>query len=169
MGKFKDEHGESRIGHFFRESKLVNGIKKIAPELVDGLGDFVAAKTGIEWFDEIGDKISKKQDVPNDVKLNLIDKIREERLRFEAELKDIQSARDMQIAALNQDDKFAKRFIYMFATAFALVTVILVTLLFFVEVPQENKTLVDMSLGVLIGTGLTGIFNFFYGSSHKTQ
>lgn len=167
MGKFKDENGESRIGKFFRDSKLIDGIKTVAPQLLDGIGDIIAEKTGIEWFDTIGDKISKTEDITPEVKINLIEKIREERLRFEAVLKDVQDARAMQVAALNQDDKFARRFIYYFATAFVGLTITILILLLFVQVPEENKTLIDMGLGVMIGTGVTGVFNFFYGASHK--
>jgi len=169
MGKYKDKHGESRIKHFFRDSKLVNGIKKFAPNLVDGIGDVIAAKTGIKWFDEIGDKIAKSDKIPPKDKELLLADIEDERLRFMAILADIQDARNMQVEALRQDDKFAKRFIYYFASIFSLITIAVVIALLFVKVPEENKTLVDMSLGVLIGTGITGIFNFFFGSSQKEK
>lgn len=169
MGKFKDEHGKSRIKHFFQDSKLVEGIKKVAPELVDGVGDIIAAKTGIKWFDEIGDKIKGSNKINFEDQEKMIELVKEERLRFEAVLADMQDARSMQKEALKQDDLFSKRFVYYFATAFSIITIAIVIMLLFIEVPEKNKTLVDMSLGVLIGTGISGIFNFFYGSSAKEK
>lgn len=45
----------------------------------------------------------------------------------------------------------------------------LVILLMFLEIPEGNKSIVDMSIGLLIGTGVIGVITFYYGSSAGSQ
>lgn len=84
-------------------------------------------------------------------------------------LKDLDSARNMQIEALKQDDKFAKRYLYYLATAIILMTFIFDTCLFFVEIPERNHDLVNMVAGTLNTTGFAAIVYFFFGSSKSSQ
>lgn len=89
--------------------------------------------------------------------------------REEAYLKDTQDARHMQVAALHQDDLFAKRFVYVFAalwSAFAMVFMLIVTLH---DIPEKNVRMVDTILGFLLGTAIAGIFNFFLGTTYRSQ
>lgn len=86
-----------------------------------------------------------------------------------AYLADTQSARNMQIAALQQGDLFAKRFIYWFAivwSAFAMAFMLTVTL---GDIPEKNLRMVDTILGFLLGTAIAGIFNFFLGTTFRSQ
>lgn len=90
-----------------------------------------------------------------------------------AYLADVQSARNMQVAALGQDDLFSKRFVYVFAaawSAFAMAYFVAVT---FAEVPSEGQRIADTILGVLIGNVLGSVFSFFFGttkgSAEKTR
>ena len=78
---------------------------------------------------------------------------------------DRDSARDMQAAALNQEDLFSKRFIYYLATGVFAFSALIVVMLFFVEIPEENQRIVDMVLGVIVGSGLVSVLNFFYGAN----
>lgn len=89
--------------------------------------------------------------------------------REEAYLIDTQNARHMQVAALQQDDLFAKRFIYLFAalwSAFAMIFMLIVTLC---DIPEKNVRMVDTILGFLLGTAIAGIFNFFLGTTYRSQ
>lgn len=89
--------------------------------------------------------------------------------REEAYLGDTQDARHLQVAALQQDDRFAKRFIYWFAiawSAFAMGFMLLATL---ANIPDKNLRLVDTILGFLLGTAIAGIFNFFLGTTYRSQ
>lgn len=79
------------------------------------------------------------------------------------------SAREMQKTALNQEDIFSKRFIYYFAGFMAISVLIILILLFFVEIPSENQRIVDMTLGIFIGSGFIQIINFLYGSSKGSK
>lgn len=88
---------------------------------------------------------------------------------LKAELADISSARDMQKEALRQDDKFAKRFIYYFATFITVTTIAYVFVITFATIPEPNIRFADTVLGFLLGTLLATIINFFFGSSHGSE
>lgn len=87
----------------------------------------------------------------------------------EAYLADIDSARKMQIAALQQDDVFSKRFIYYFAIGWSLFAGIYFMSVTFGTIPEHGVRAADTILGVLIGTVITGFFSFFYGSSVRSR
>lgn len=89
--------------------------------------------------------------------------------REEAYLKDTQDARHMQVAALQQDDLFSKRFVYFFAAAWSLFAMIFMLIVTLGDIPKENVRMVDTILGFLLGTAIAGIFNFFLGTTFRSQ
>jgi hypothetical protein len=89
--------------------------------------------------------------------------------QFEAEVKDRDGARAMQIAALQQDDWFAKNFLYIFTSVWSIFAMAYFTFVTFGTVPEGGVRMADTILGVLIGTVLTGFFNFFFGSSKSSK
>lgn len=99
-------------------------------------------------------------------------KIEDNKISAELEkeyLKDIQSAREMQIAALNQDDLFSKRFIYYLASFWSIGGALYIALITFMTIPPENTRFADTILGFLLGTIIAQILSFFYGSSKSSQ
>lgn len=82
-----------------------------------------------------------------------------------AYLADVQSARELQVAALGQEDLFSKRFVYIFAAAWSVFSMIYFAAVTFAEVPSEGQRIADTILGVLIGQVLGGMFSYFYGST----
>lgn len=74
-------------------------------------------------------------------------------------------ARAMQVAAMQNGDKFTKRFIYYFATAWSLFAFAYLAMITFADIPAANVRFADTVLGFLLGTVLAGMFGFFYGSS----
>lgn len=80
-------------------------------------------------------------------------------------LNDMANARAMQITALQQDDKFSKRFIYYLAIGIILVTFIFDFCFFFVDYPERNHDIINMIAGTLNSTGFAAIIYFFFGSS----
>ena len=76
-------------------------------------------------------------------------------------------AQQMQVAALGQDDKFSKQFIYYFAAGWSLFAMIFICWASFGKV--SNIRVVDTVLGFLLGTAISGIFQFFFGSTVKSQ
>lgn len=97
------------------------------------------------------------------------------RLRLEALqsiLDDRQDARAMQVAAIQSDDKLARRFLYAFAGGWSLFSMLFVAGIVFVGVPEESTRFADTVLGFLLGTLIAAIINFFFGSSsneHELQ
>lgn len=94
-------------------------------------------------------------------------------VKSKAEFKDRQKAREMQQAALGQEDKFSKRFIY-YLTSFLIITGIgYLFMVSFLVTPKENQRIVDTALGFIMGTVISSVIAFFYSSTktsnEKTQ
>jgi len=78
---------------------------------------------------------------------------------------DRRSARDMNITSLQQDDKFVKRFIYVYASVTTFVTFAYIFFITFWTIPETNVRFADTVLGFMLGTLLATIITFFFGSS----
>lgn len=86
-----------------------------------------------------------------------------------AYLADTANARAMQVAALGQDDKFSKRFVYIFAAYWSLVSSAYIGFITFGEIPANNVRFADTILGFLLGTLIATIIQYFYGSSRSSS
>lgn len=89
--------------------------------------------------------------------------------REKAYLADTDSARKMQIAALEQNDLFSKRFVYWFAIIWSLFAMGFFIAITFADVPEKNLRMADTILGFLIGTAIASVFNFFLGTSVSSR
>jgi hypothetical protein len=78
---------------------------------------------------------------------------------------DVANARNMQVEALRQDDVFAKRFIYLFATFWSIFASGYIAFITFGTIPADNQRFADTILGFLLGTVVATILQFFFGSS----
>jgi hypothetical protein len=78
---------------------------------------------------------------------------------------DTANARNMQVEALRQDDSFAKRFIYIFATFWSIFAAGYIGFITFGTIPADNQRFADTILGFLLGTVVATILQFFFGSS----
>ena len=86
-----------------------------------------------------------------------------------AYLADTDSARKMQVAALQQDDVFSKRFVYYFSIVWSLFGMIFMLVATLADIPKENINTVNVILGFLLGTAISSIFSFFLGTSRSSQ
>jgi hypothetical protein len=78
------------------------------------------------------------------------------------------SARDLQKAALAQDDLFSKRFIYYYAIGITLLSFAFIFWAAFgpeINPNSQNARIVDTVLGFLLGVSLSAIIQYFFGSS----
>ena len=89
--------------------------------------------------------------------------------QFQLENEARASARHMQEVALQQDSWFAKNFLYMFTSVWSVFAMTFFAMASFFTIPEANTRIVDTIIGVLIGTVLTGFFNFFFGSSKGSK
>ena len=141
---------------------ISNGLPKVADAVLDKGIDYVQDKLGITLKPE-------HELQPEDVTKLKEQANKHEEFMVELDFKNIQDARSMQKVALEQDDTFSKRFIYYFATAWSLFAMLYFAFVTFGTVPESGTRMADTILGVLIGTVITGFFNFFYGSSKSSK
>lgn len=80
-------------------------------------------------------------------------------------LGDVQNARAMQVVALGQDDLFSKRFVYYFAAAWSLFSMVYFMSVTFAPPAPAGQRIADTILGVLIASVVGVMFSYFYGST----
>ncbi len=86
-----------------------------------------------------------------------------------AYLADTDSARKMQVAALQQDDLFSKRFVYYFSIVWSLFSMAFMLVVTLADIPNDNVNTVNVMLGFLLGTAISSIFSFFLGTTKSSQ
>lgn len=82
-----------------------------------------------------------------------------------AYLADVQSARNMQVEALKQDDLFSKRYVYYLASFWSIVAMVYIFMITFMAIPESNVRFADTVLGFLLGTIIATVIQYFLGSS----
>ncbi|MCK5774808.1 MAG: hypothetical protein KAH25_01460 [Bacteroidales bacterium] len=91
-----------------------------------------------------------------------------ETLQQQQILNDVNSARDLQKEALQQNDIFSKRFVYYFAIILVVISFTYIFVTSFYKMPETNNRLVDLLTGGVI-TIISTIVNFFFGSSKGSR
>jgi len=89
--------------------------------------------------------------------------------QFELENADRDSARHMQEVALQQEDLFAKHFIYWFAWYWSIGSTLYFFCVTFAPMPDGGRDFANIILGFLLGTAVATIISFFYGSSKSSK
>ena len=150
-------------------------IAQVAPSIASAIGGPLAGKAtdillqvfGVKEEAELEDAV--KSATPEQLAI-LRQQDNEFKLAYlNAEVKDKQDARNMQNTALQQDDKFAKRFVYYFAIFWSVVASLYIGFITFGDIPQTSIRFADTILGFLLGTIVTTIIQFFYGSSFGSR
>lgn len=124
--------------------------------------DIASAAAGMGDPQELLKSLQADRELTTRVQIALMDNEHELAM---ATIADLNSARQMQVAALQQSDIFSKRFIYWFASAWSLGVAVYIGCITFLTIPTGNQRFADTILGFLLGTILAGIFQFFFGSS----
>jgi len=166
--------------------KVKSMVSKVAPVLgnaivpgIGGLaGSLVAESLGVENEPEAvetalvsasPETLARLKEIQLHHKERLIELgVEQDRVVLEREkalLADTRDARGLQKASLQQDDKFAKRFIYYYAAIVTAVSFIYFFMVTFGTVPDANKHFADIILGFMLGTLIGTIIVYFYGSS----
>jgi len=148
MGKYKEEHGKTRVGNF---------LKNTAPHILDIIGDVLPDNGALGIVKNLIDKDDTLSPQQKAEAINLL----------KIDLENTKDARDLQKIALQQDDLFSKRFVYYLATFWS---VIGASYLFFATFTTVvNPKMADTVLGFLLGTIVATIINFFFGSSQGSK
>jgi hypothetical protein len=137
-------------------SLLQNNLPKVAQAVVDKGLDYVQDKTGIALKPDMN---------AEDIKAVREAALKHEEFKIEQANANTANARAMQTAALNQDDKFAKRFVMYLATFWSITAVTYIFFITFGTIHESNVRFADTILGFLLGTVVATIINFFLGSS----
>lgn len=141
-------------------SLIQNNLPKVAQAVVDKGLDYVQEKTGIKLKPDMN---------PEEVKALREAAQKHEEFKIEQANKNTADARAMQVAALQQDDKFAKRYVMYLATFWSVTAVVYIFLITFTFIPEMNIRFADTILGFLLGTVVATILNFFLGSSASSK
>jgi len=137
-----------------------NGLGMVADAVTKKGQQYVEEKLGIDLTqDPSPEVLAQWQDAARSHEKELIGMV----------LADRANARSMQVAALGQNDLFAKRFIYYFATFWSLSSALYIAFITFGEIPEANVRFADTILGFLLGTIVATIVQFFFGSSDSSK
>jgi hypothetical protein len=141
-------------------SLIQNNLPKVAQAVMNKGLDYVQEKTGIELKPDMS---------AEEVKALREAAQKHEEFKIEQANKNTADARAMQVAALQQDDKFAKRYVMYLATFWSVTAVVYIFLITFTFIPEMNVRFADTILGFLLGTVVATILNFFLGSSASSK
>lgn len=151
----------------FRDTALGQILTTKVPEALDLVGDVLPDKGVLGIVKNI---ISKKPDLTADEKAALMQQVdAAEREMFKLQLEDKASARGMQVEALKQNDVVSKRYIYYLSSFIIAAATAFGFMLFFVDVPGENRRMVEMFADVYLFAGALAVLNFFFGSSKSSH
>jgi hypothetical protein len=139
------------------------------------LGNMLKGKAANMAVDAIADKLGverNEKSIEDHLRAHPEEMVKLEQLdvqKLEAQLADVQNAREMQLKAMDSDDPVVRRFIYLFAWFWSIISVTYFFAVTFMKVPAEGRDFANIILGFLVGTAVTTIFAFFYGSSKGSQ
>lgn len=152
-------------------NELMGVLKNVAPALATA----VAGPLGGAALTAIASRFGVEEDVKAVAQAIAGDPTASQKLQdLELEytrmaMDDLKNARGMQIAALAQDDKVAKRFIYYYAWFWSVSSMVYFGSVTFIALPEGGQHFADIILGFLLGTAVATIISFFYGSSKSSK
>ena len=151
------EAGEDKAVDFIEQK---TGIKLSEPGVEKRLGSEELAKL----------KIAESEHAIELMRISLANKQEDNRHDesiVSAEVGDKQNARELQIESLKQDDLFSKRFVYYFASFWSIIAAVYIIAVTFMTIPTANIRFVDTVIGFMLGTIVSTIIGYFFGSSIK--
>jgi hypothetical protein len=137
---------------------IQNNMHKVADAVMDKGVDYVEEKMGIKLKPE-GE--ATKEDY---AKWNA-EAAKHEEFMAEMDLKNMEGARNMQLAAMQSEDPLVRRFAYYFMGSWSLFAMIVIPCLIWVPIPEGQMRFADAFQGFLLGTIVAGMFQFLLGSS----
>jgi hypothetical protein len=137
---------------------IQNNMHKVADAVMDKGVDYVEEKMGIKLKPE-GE--ATKEDY---AKWNA-EAAKHEEFMAEMDLKNMEGARNMQLAAMQSEDPLVRRFAYYFMGSWSLFAMVVIPCLIWVPIPEGQMRFADAFQGFLLGTIVAGMFQFLLGSS----
>jgi hypothetical protein len=131
---------------------------KVADAVIEKGVDYVQDKMGITLKPE-------HEATPEDYAKWNAEAAKHEEFMAELDLKNMEGARNMQLAAMQSDDPLVRRFAYYFMGSWSLFAMVVIPCLIWVPIPEGQMRFADAFQGFLLGTIVAGMFQFLLGSS----
>ncbi len=144
-----------------QNSKLLDKVKLLAPQVLDVVGDVLPDKGGLGIVKNI---IQKDDTIDAAKKVELLDAYKDDLKAFEMEVQDRDSARnrEVELAKVKGVDWM------MYATGIVglLSFVSMVAAVIFMPSVQDNKLFVHL-MGIIEGVVISNLFAYYFGTSVK--
>lgn len=137
---------------------IANNMHKVADAVIEKGVDYVQDKMGIELKPE-------GQATPADYAKWNAEAAKHDEFMAEMDLKNMEGARNMQLAAMENDDPLVRRFVYFFIAGWSILAATYIGCITFIDIPDENARFADTILGFVLGTMVASMFQFLLGSS----
>jgi hypothetical protein len=137
---------------------IANNMHKVADAVIDKGVDYVQDKMGITLKPE-GEATKEDYEKWN------AEAAKHDEFRAEMDQKNMDGARNMQLAAMQSEDPIVRRFAYYFMGVWSLFAIIIIPCLIWVPIPEGQMRFADAFQGFLLGTIVAGMFQFLLGSS----
>jgi hypothetical protein len=137
---------------------IANNMHKVADAVIDKGVDYVQDKMGITLKPE-GEATKEDYEKWN------AEAAKHDEFRAEMDQKNMDGARNMQLAAMQSEDPIVRRFAYYFMGVWSLFAIVIIPCLIWVPIPEGQMRFADAFQGFLLGTIVAGMFQFLLGSS----
>ena len=144
-----------------KDTKVFKFLKRIGKP-VGGVLDFAGDITGIDALSSIGEAIKSSRELSEEEKALALEYL-------SLDVDDRKNARDLQAKAIESEDWFTRNFLNILASFIILAATAFGIMLFYVEVPEQNKRLVEMFADIYLFGGALMILQFFFGSSSGSK
>lgn len=158
---------------------IVSGLISVAPTIAKWLGGS-KAEDAAKKVAEIAIAVTGISDPKKATETILVDPLLE--LEFRKQIKaqehdlnrlyllDVQDARHMQIEVIkNGRTRVSREFIYWYAAFITLFACSYIAAITFFTVPESSTRFADTALGFILGTMISAVIQFFYGSSKPVK
>ena len=135
------------------------------------LGNMLMGTAKEKVVEAIADKLGvepKEESIEHHLSAHPEEMVKLEQLdvqKLELTLENTKDAREMQEKAMQSDDPWVRRFVYLFAWFWAVTSVGYFFAVTFFDMPQTGEQFANFILGFLTGTAVATIIGFFYGGA----
>jgi len=143
-------------------------IPKVAGEVVGGLAEVAMGENPVKVVrDRITKQVVENTEIDEETKQDMLQQLDDDLERARLRNQDRADARSMQKTAIIHGNSFTRNFVYYYASALLIIAMGMTFMLFFVEIPERNASIINMAYGVIFTVGLYGSFTFFFGDTEK--
>ncbi len=164
----KKKFSETKLGKVL-SSKGLDVILGTVGDIVPGIAILDKIKDAIMGTDPETAGIEQITQLTPEERQQILELVKLEQQELDSYLNDVKDARQMQTAALAQDDKFSKRYTYYFITAWSLFSMGFIFSTTMLEIPEANMRIVDTTQGFILGTAVASMFGFLLGSTRRSE